>query len=146
MENGVLIKPLSEKANNFFQLASDFVVVVFKPLTGVVGVVEFYLEDVCALANPERVDDAEFVSYIVDELVLGLTCTGVVHGFVIRVGGCRIAGPLALRPMCGALAMIDVVVIVVGDVGEFAAKGLIFLAECVLPSLMLSGNLQNAIT
>ena len=42
--------------------------------------------------------------------------------------------------MCGALAIIAVVVIVVGDVGEFAAKSLILLAECVLPSLMLSGN------
>jgi hypothetical protein len=48
--------------------------------------------------------------------------------------------------MCRALAMIAVVVIVVRDVGEFAAKGLILLAECVLPSLMLSGDLQNAIT
>jgi len=146
MENGVLIKLLSEKGNNFLKLALDFVVIILKSLTGIVGVVELYLEDVCALANPERVDDAELVSCIVDELVLGLTCAGVVQGFIIRASGCRIAGPLALRPMCGALAMIAVVVIVVGDVGEFAAKGLIFLAECVLPSLMLSGNLQNAIT
>jgi hypothetical protein len=38
------------------------------------------------------------------------------------------------------------VVIVVGDVSEFATKSLIFLAECVLLSLVLSGNLRNAIT
>jgi hypothetical protein len=96
MENGVLFKPLSEKANNFLQLALDFVVIVLKSLTGIIGVVEFHLEDVCALANPERVDDAELVSYTVDEFVLGLTCAGVVQGFIIRVSGCRIAGPLAL--------------------------------------------------
>jgi hypothetical protein len=77
MENGILIKPLSEKANNFLQLALDFVVIVLKFLTGIVGVVEFYLEDVCTLENPECADDADFVSYVVDELVLGLTCAGV---------------------------------------------------------------------
>jgi hypothetical protein len=42
--------------------------------------------------------------------------------------------------------MIDVIVTVIGDVSEFAAKNLIFLAECVLPSLMLLSKLQNAIT
>jgi hypothetical protein len=43
--------------------------------------------------------------------------------------------------------MVDVVVvIVVGDVNEFAMKGLIFLVECVPFSLVLSGNLQNVIT
>jgi len=40
-------------------------------LSGVVGVVEFDLEEVCAFANPERVDDAERLAYIVDKLVLG---------------------------------------------------------------------------
>jgi hypothetical protein len=95
MENGILIKPLLEKADNFLQLALDFVVVILEPLSGVIGVVKFDLEDVCALANPERVDDAELVAYIVDELVLGLTRTIVVQGFVVRVSGCRIAtGPL----------------------------------------------------
>lgn len=51
----------------------------------------------CALANPERVDNAELAAYIVDGLVLGRTYTAVVQGFVVRVGGCtRIAGLLAL--------------------------------------------------
>jgi hypothetical protein len=59
----------------------------------------------------ERVDDAELVAYIVNNLVLGLTCASVVHwGFVFRVSGCRIADPLALRPMCGMI-----VVIVIGE-------------------------------
>ena len=53
---------------------------------------------VCAastLMNPERVvDDAEPVAYSIDELVPSLTCAGVVQGFVVRVSGCRIAGPL----------------------------------------------------
>jgi len=31
------------------------------------------------------VDDAELVAYSVGELVLGLTCTGVVQGSVVRV-------------------------------------------------------------
>ena len=96
MENGILFKPLSEKANDFLQLALDFVVIILKSLTGIVGVIEFDLEDVCTLANPECIDNAELVSYIVDELILGLTCAGVVQGFIIRVTGCRIAGPLAL--------------------------------------------------
>lgn len=73
MENGIQIKPLLEKADNFLQLALDFVVIVLKSLSGVVGVVEFDLEDVCALANPECVDDAELVAYIVDKVVLSLT-------------------------------------------------------------------------
>jgi len=94
MENGVLIKPLLEKADNFLQLALDFVVIVLESLSGVVGVVELDLEEVCSLANPERVDDAERVAYIVDKPVL-------------------IAGPLALQPMCGALPMM--VVIVIGE-------------------------------
>jgi hypothetical protein len=51
MENGILTKPLLEKADNFLQLALDFVVIVLKSLSGVVGVIEFDLEDVCALAN-----------------------------------------------------------------------------------------------
>jgi hypothetical protein len=103
MENGVLIRPLLEKADSVLQLALDFVVIDLKSLSGVVGVVKFDLEDVCALANPEHVDGAELVAYIVDKLVLGLTYAGVVQGFVFRLSGCRIAGPLALRPMCGAL-------------------------------------------
>jgi len=81
MENGVLIKPLLEKADNFLQLALDSVVIVLESLSGVVGVVELDLEEVCSLANPERVDDAEHVAYIVDKPVLGLTCAGVVQGF-----------------------------------------------------------------
>jgi len=54
---------------------------------------------VCAastLMNPEGVlvDDAELVAYSIDELIPTLTCPGVVQGFVVRVSGCRIAGPL----------------------------------------------------
>ena len=107
MENGVLIKPLLEKADNFLQLALDSVVIVLESLSGVVGVVELDLEEVCSLANPERVDDAEHVAYIVDKPVLGLTCAGVVLGFFFfKVSGCRIAGPLAFQPMCGALPLV----------------------------------------
>jgi hypothetical protein len=39
MENGILIKPLLEKADNFLQLALDFVVIVLKSLSGIVGVI-----------------------------------------------------------------------------------------------------------
>jgi hypothetical protein len=79
--------------------------------------------------NPECVNDAELVAYIVDELVLGLT-----QVFVIRIS----LSALRTSLRCGAWALI---IIVVGDVGEFATKSLIFLADRVLLSLMLSGNL-----
>jgi hypothetical protein len=137
MENGIMIKPLLEKADNFLQLALDFVVIILKSLSGIVGVIEFDQEDVCALANPERVEDAELVAFIVDELVLGLTHW---QGFVIGISGCRIVGLSALRPRCGDCSG---VLPVVGDVGELATKSLIFLADSVLLSLMLSGNLRN---
>jgi len=44
MENGILIKPLLEKADNVLQVALDFVVIVLESLSGVVGVVEFGLD------------------------------------------------------------------------------------------------------
>jgi hypothetical protein len=148
MKDGVLMEPLFEKADDFLQLTLDFVVIVLEPFSGrVIGVVELDLKDVCALINPKGVDNTELVAHIVDKFVLSLTGTDVIHSFVVRASGCRVAGPLALRPVCGPLPMVAIgVVIVVGDVSEFATKSLIFLAERVLLSLVLSGNLRNVIT
>ena len=53
--------------------------------------------------------------------------------------------PLAFRSVCGdhAVMVLITFVVVVGYVSKFATKGLVFLAECIPPSLLLSGNLKT---
>ena len=127
MENG---KPLLEKADNFLQLGLDFVVIILESLSGVVGIVEFDLEDVHALVNSECVDDVELVAY----------CTAVVKGFVVRVSRYRIMGPLALRFMCGALPS------PYDDDHCYCCWRCREVCNEEPLSLKLSGNVQNAIT
>ena len=145
MKDNVRIKLLLKKANDFLQLTLKLVVIVFKSFGGIVGVINFDLEDVGTITNPECVDDAEFVAYTVDKVVLGLTLS-VIQGFIIAVSECRVLSPLALGPMCSLVGFVAITVIVTRDIGKIATKDLIFFAECILRSLVLSGNLRNAIT
>lgn len=95
MKDNIWIKLLFEKADDFLQLALTFVVIVLKPFGDVVGVINFDLEDVSTIANPQCVNDAEFVAYAVNKCIFTLILS-IVQGFAIVVKGCEVSGPLAL--------------------------------------------------
>jgi hypothetical protein len=147
-KNDVPANLLPEKTNNFLKLALDFVFFILKSFGCIVGVVKFNLENIGTLMNPRRVINAKLVAYTVDKHLI-LTSASVVLSLIIRTRGCsRVAGLGSSALRCSALTCITVLIafIVIGYVSKFATKGLVFLAECIPPSLMLSSNLQNALT
>lgn len=151
-KDGVVIELPAEKANGFLQLALDLVTIVLKSFSRIVTVIKFGYEDFCTPMNLKCVEDAEPMACIVDERVLGLglTSVSIVRSFIFGASRCRVvAGSLALeatlQPVYITILMAATIA-VIGDISEFVTEDLIFLAECVLPGLILSGNLENAIT
>ena len=151
-KDGVVIKLPTEKANGFLQLALDLVTIILKSFSRIITVIMFGYEDFYTPMNPKRVKDAELMACIVDKHVLGLglTSVSIVESFIFGASRCRvIAGSLALeatlQPVYIAILMVATIA-VVGDISEFVTEDLIFLAERVLPGLILPGNLENAIT
>ena len=126
-KDGFLAKQLSEKADDFVQLTLEPAVVVLEPFSCIIHIVQFDLEDICTFVDPRRIDNEKPVAHVADELVLKLTCAGI---SIIRSCGCRVTGLSTFQPACCSRARVLVVfVVVIGNISEFATKGLIFLTE-----------------
>ena len=113
------------------QLTLEPAVVILKPFGCIICVVKFDLEDICTFVDPKRINNTKFVAHVADELVLELTCASIILSFVIRSCGCGVTGFSAFQPVCCSCArvLIVFVIVIIGNISEFATKGLVFLTE-----------------
>jgi hypothetical protein len=68
-----LAKVPSEQADGFMQLTLEPVVVVLEPVSCIIRVVEFDLEDICTFVDPRRIDNAKLVACKGGETAVTLT-------------------------------------------------------------------------
>ena len=149
IKDRVLIKPPFEKAEDLLQLALGLVAIILESFISIISLIKSGHEEVCTPINPKPIDDAELVACTVDELVLNpclSMSTFILETSIIRATGCEVARSSALQSACSTIPIAAVVVVIGESIREFKTKGLIFLVECVVPSLKPSGNLQNTIT